>query len=489
MEVSDDMSTEREEPSGELGSDDYPFRYLISPISNLPKDQFLRSPVALEIALKASVFSEALMNKPVYNKNRGIIVVSTKQKVDCNLGEVKLGSWKVNCKQLENSLLTYGVIGPISEDEDLVALKEALVYAKYPVVNVERLFKRQAGINNPTQCIKIGFNIKQIPSKVYICDVAFSVRIYIPPARQCYKCQRFGHFSNSCTSKMRCLYCSQCHDIKSCPKIEKKCANCQGNHLANYGGCTVYKEAQTVQKISAETGKSYTAILSQFRSDTRPTPVSFARENNNTVNLSATNCVQDPVEPLSYARAVSNTSLSFNDKVRHGPQQSFVSVSCLQALETSLTNKLSQVTNTLNILLRTFDSLMKILIPIIEINSNISQSSDTIESFRQLMTECSSNIPSVNTTLTLSSNADIIPSNINLPITTALSETNHLLTFNAKSKIPKATISNQNITDQMSDGSKEFEECKSQKNNRAKSKKRSSSPIKLTNKYKKSTTT
>lgn len=59
-------------------------------------------------------------------------------------------------------------------------------------------------------------------------------------AKQCYNCQRFNHSSDMCKLKPVCLKCSGEHNISDCPVKDRegiKCANCSGNHTANFGGC------------------------------------------------------------------------------------------------------------------------------------------------------------------------------------------------------------------------------------------------------------
>ena len=65
---------------------------------------------------------------------------------------------------------------------------------------------------------------------------------------QCGKCQRYGHTQAYCYHSPRCVKCAGNHITKHYPRKEKsehvKCVLCDGNHLANYKGCTVYKEIQ-----------------------------------------------------------------------------------------------------------------------------------------------------------------------------------------------------------------------------------------------------
>ncbi|KAJ8043658.1 hypothetical protein HOLleu_10853 [Holothuria leucospilota] len=71
-----------------------------------------------------------------------------------------------------------------------------------------------------------------------------------PTVIQCYKCQSFGHTYHNCSSIQKCLRCGEEHNIKDCKKekIQKKCANCQGDHIAMYKGCPAYQKARSEAK-------------------------------------------------------------------------------------------------------------------------------------------------------------------------------------------------------------------------------------------------
>ncbi len=63
---------------------------------------------------------------------------------------------------------------------------------------------------------------------------------------QCLRCQQLGHTQNFCALKERCVKCAGFHPSKKCPiPIERKpkCANCSGEHTANYRGCPAYLAA------------------------------------------------------------------------------------------------------------------------------------------------------------------------------------------------------------------------------------------------------
>ena len=62
---------------------------------------------------------------------------------------------------------------------------------------------------------------------------------------RCFKCNKFGHLSNSC--KNNNSLCPRCGSNKqkckgNCPKQHWNCVNCLGNHSAAWEGCKKYKE-------------------------------------------------------------------------------------------------------------------------------------------------------------------------------------------------------------------------------------------------------
>lgn len=89
---------------------------------------------------------------------------------------------------------------------------------------------------------------------IYNIDIMLSQKVIIEPPRakrnipQCARCQRYGHTKAYCHLSPRCVKCAGDHMTANCSRKEKsdkvKCVLCEGNHPANYKGCTVYKELQ-----------------------------------------------------------------------------------------------------------------------------------------------------------------------------------------------------------------------------------------------------
>ena len=89
---------------------------------------------------------------------------------------------------------------------------------------------------------------------IYKCNKIFnSIVKFEPPKKkreipQCTKCQRYGHTKSYCHHSPRCVKCTGNHKTSDCSRNtrskEVQCTLCNGNHPANYKGCTVYKELQ-----------------------------------------------------------------------------------------------------------------------------------------------------------------------------------------------------------------------------------------------------
>ena len=67
--------------------------------------------------------------------------------------------------------------------------------------------------------------------------------------KQCYKCQKFGHQSDECTSDQPvCRFCAANHDSPSCTlkrskdKSKLHCANCNGNHCTSEASCPALRK-------------------------------------------------------------------------------------------------------------------------------------------------------------------------------------------------------------------------------------------------------
>lgn len=63
----------------------------------------------------------------------------------------------------------------------------------------------------------------------------------------CKRCQKFGHTRNYCSLPPKCVKCGESHLTYDCnkdPTTPATCANCAGDHPANWRGCSHYKQLQ-----------------------------------------------------------------------------------------------------------------------------------------------------------------------------------------------------------------------------------------------------
>lgn len=87
-------------------------------------------------------------------------------------------------------------------------------------------------------------------------------------ATQCYRCQEFGHGTDSCNNVPKCVKCDQQHLTKTCtkdPKTTPYCVNCKGEHRANSSVCPEYKKRmelihkRRIQRAPATSGGTSTS--------------------------------------------------------------------------------------------------------------------------------------------------------------------------------------------------------------------------------------
>ena len=198
----------------------------------------------------------------------------------------KLGVYHIKCRLPRSFQFSRGVIGPIGLETTDEELNKYLT-ENYPDITSARRFKKGTE-KTPTQSILIEFNTDNLPEFLKIGYQRFKVRTYVPHPWQCYNCQRFGHNASDCKSKSKCMFCANNHKSESCPlkkeqsrisETNLKCANCNGNHTANFGGCNRIKEAKTVEKIRAHHRLSYRDALKTAKSNV-PNPIPLSGTDN-----------------------------------------------------------------------------------------------------------------------------------------------------------------------------------------------------------------
>jgi len=153
---------------------------------------------------------------------------------------------------------------------------------------------------------------------------------------QCAKCLTFGHGKTNCNIFSRCVRCGGRHESAKCmhlidkdnpkskiPSDKVKCANCQGDHPANYKGCP--------------SRKAYIDLQRQVREKAQPLRRRVVQQQRQ-VNYPSFMAPTPVANPASYA-AVAATSAP-----KAQPHDMFSAAECITILN-DLWSKLSVCTN------------------------------------------------------------------------------------------------------------------------------------------------
>lgn len=163
------------------------------------------------------------------------------------------GLYKMNVNELKNELSTTHKIRPV----DIKIIEPRIQNKRYDEECIYILYFQKKDNMKIEMLKKITglFNIK-VNWKYY------SSKSHGPT--QCSNCQDFGHGTENCRMKPKCIRCSGVHNSSKCPLLPKtapdskgnsvpdikskipddkiKCANCGSNHTANFRGCNYRKQ-------------------------------------------------------------------------------------------------------------------------------------------------------------------------------------------------------------------------------------------------------
>lgn len=152
-------------------------------------------------------------------------------------------------KQERNFKVILKYLHPSTNPGDI---KEALAAKDHSATNIWNM--KQAGTGNPLHMFVVELLPKQNNKDIYNiknllhCSVKFEAPIPKRTIPQCSNCLTYGHTKAYCRRKPRCIKCAGNHASAECSRKVRsddvKCALCDGNHPANYKGCSIYKELQ-----------------------------------------------------------------------------------------------------------------------------------------------------------------------------------------------------------------------------------------------------
>ena len=160
---------------------------------------------------------------------------------------------------------------------DQTDITDALLEHGHVVKNIHNIKQYQTQRALPMFVIEI--EPKESNKDIYKIKSLLHCRVIFEPPRtkkhipQCANCQQYGHTKSFCHRIPKCIKCAGNHSSKDCqqklPSNELKCTLCNGNHPANYKGCSVYQQIklqkfppQRQQKLPVPSAKEPKSQLS-----------------------------------------------------------------------------------------------------------------------------------------------------------------------------------------------------------------------------------
>lgn len=108
----------------------------------------------------------------------------------------------------------------------------------------------------PTGTVCLTFSGKILPKEIDIFGLPMKVIPYVNPVLQCQNCLLFGHSTNACRSKKKCINCSKIHDIGL--NCIPQCLFCKTNdHLSNDKNCPEFKRQKEIKSLMSFSNLSY----------------------------------------------------------------------------------------------------------------------------------------------------------------------------------------------------------------------------------------
>jgi hypothetical protein len=135
---------------------------------------------------------------------------------------------------------------------DIQVIKAEIESHGHTVVNIYNI--KQNRTNTPLPLFFVDLKPSVNNKNIYLITALFYTKVQFEPPRpkrtipQCGKCQRYSHTQAYCFHSPRCVTCASSHHTTQCSRKHKsesvKYVLCNGNHPANYKGCTIYKDLQ-----------------------------------------------------------------------------------------------------------------------------------------------------------------------------------------------------------------------------------------------------
>ncbi|XP_077486525.1 uncharacterized protein LOC144097762 [Amblyomma americanum] len=140
------------------------------------------------------------------------------------------------------------VRGVISDNDFLNLTEEEMLegLSEQNVTNVYRIKICKENKEIPKKHMVLTFASCTLPESIQVGYAKISVRPYIPNPRRCFKCQRFGHGSQSCRGRDTCAKCASNDHKFEDSDASPRCANCEGDHAAYSRSCPAWKKEKEI---------------------------------------------------------------------------------------------------------------------------------------------------------------------------------------------------------------------------------------------------
>ncbi|XP_058817500.1 uncharacterized protein LOC131680806 [Topomyia yanbarensis] len=240
-------------------NDDGPFKVIVEKIFEENYKYNGINKVAVGLMLKQNGFSKAILD----------IKKTGKAKVLVYLIDWKEANRLTTCQNLnikrykayipKGFVTTKGVINGIPEDIEAADLITEIQTDK-EVMEVFRMTRwtveHEQRIRVPTSKVGLVFRTNKLPTHVKIFSVNMKVMPYITKTVMCNQCLRYGHVTDSCKGKQKCMNCGGSHEEAECNN-DIQCANCRGPHKATDRQCPVREKQTEIKTLMATKSLTY----------------------------------------------------------------------------------------------------------------------------------------------------------------------------------------------------------------------------------------
>lgn len=178
-------------------------------------------------------------------KNRVRVTCRSGKEANNIIGHPQLANLRLKAYAPRSALTCQGVIHGLPNSYQESDVIETIM-SPHALVSI-KIFTRPGDFQKSAT---LTFNGTSLPESVFICQLKYKVKKYIPRVIVCHQCARFGHIASQCRSKSRCLNCGGAHLKNECDASVSYCIHCKGNHQANDRRCPKYQMQQTLRKLA-----------------------------------------------------------------------------------------------------------------------------------------------------------------------------------------------------------------------------------------------